>query len=206
LVQEQYELSDGSGLRLTVSRYYTPLGRSIQKSYEGGEAAYHNEVNNRFHDGELFSGDSIKHTNAKSFKTKAGKIVYSGGGITPDIFVGVDTAGLNRQLSAVYLKGTLNDFVFINYFNNKSKFAAYSGPLDFEKKYLVSPDVWVGLAEYAKRDSINLSSLTTLQKAELQKQIKLLTARQIWQNEGLYEVSNAEDATVKKALEVLSRQ
>ena len=205
LVQEQFELSDGSGLRLTVSRYYTPLGRSIQKSYESGGLAYHNEIMNRFHEGELLNGDSIKHTNAKAYKTKMGKIVYGGGGITPDIFVGIDTGGVNKQLTGFYIKGTINNFAFRNYLNNKSKFVAYSGPMDFEKRYTMDPNSWMNLINFAKHDSIDLRSLTTLQKAEVEKQIKILTARQIWQNEGLYEVSNAEDPIVKKALEVLGR-
>ena len=81
LVQEQYELSDGSGLRLTVARYYTPLGRSIQKSYSEGTQAYKDELINRYHNGEELA-DSIKHINGKVYKTKTGKLVYGGGGIT----------------------------------------------------------------------------------------------------------------------------
>jgi carboxyl-terminal processing protease len=73
LVQEQYELSDGSGVRLTVARYYTPLGRSIQKSYSEGTQAYYDELIKRFHDGEVLFADSIKHTNCKAYKTKNGK-------------------------------------------------------------------------------------------------------------------------------------
>ena len=204
LVQEQYELSDGSGLRLTVARYYTPLGRSIQKSYEGGEEAYHREVMNRYNEGELFNGDSIKHTNAKSYKTKSGKVVYSGGGITPDIFVSVDTAGFNRKLGRLYIRGTLNNFTYKNYLSHKTSFAGYKTPLEFEKKYVVDPGTWNSLGVYATKDSIDLNALAPAEKQELEKQIKLLTARQIWQNEGLYEVSNAEDATVKKALEIIT--
>ena len=204
LVQEQYELSDGSGLRLTVARYYTPLGRSIQKSYEGGEEAYHREVMNRYNEGELFNGDSIKHTNAKSYKTKSGKVVYSGGGITPDIFVSVDTAGFNRKLGRLYIRGTLNNFTYKNYLSHKTSFAGYKTPAEFEKKYVVDPGTWNSLGVYATKDSIDLNALAPAEKQELEKQIKLLTARQIWQNEGLYEVSNAEDATVKKALEIIT--
>jgi carboxyl-terminal processing protease len=91
LVQEQYELSDGSGLRLTVARYYTPLGRSIQKSYSGGIEAYEHDLINRFKEGEMTSMDSIKHTNEKKYVTAAGNILYGGGGITPDVFVPYDT-------------------------------------------------------------------------------------------------------------------
>ena len=203
LVQEPFDLSDGSGLRLTIARYYTPLGRSIQKSYENGEEAYHKELSDRLKAGELLSGDSIKHTNAQSFKTKGGKIVYGGGGITPDIFVAVDTAGKDDQITNFYQKGTLVKFVYSNYLDKKAAFSVYKNPVSFETSYSIDDATWLSLKSYAKSDSIDLGDLTKAQKNELQKEVKILTARLIWHTEGLYEVSNAEDATVKKALEVL---
>ena len=205
LVQEQFELSDGSGVRLTVARYYTPLGRSIQKSYGNGGMAYHNEVINRFREGELLHADSIKHDNVHAYKTKSGKVVYSGGGITPDIFVGVDTAGFNKQLRELYFKGTLNNFVYRNFLANRQKFASYGSPRQFEKDYSVDEATWNSLGSYATHDSVDLSLLSSKQKAELAKQIKIMTARQLFQNEGLYEVSNAADETVLKAVEILQK-
>ena len=80
LVQDQYDLSDGSALRLTVARYYTPIGRSIQRSYKNGEKAYYDEVSNRFKDGETQFADSVKNDTSKVFKTKNGKKVYASGG------------------------------------------------------------------------------------------------------------------------------
>lgn len=203
LVQEQYELSDGSGVRLTVARYYTPLGRSIQKSYANGTQAYKEELMNRYHHGEESSADSIKHTNAKAYKTQSGKTVYSGGGITPDVFVAIDTVIYNTEISKAITKGTINDFVYKNYLANKGKFAAYKTPHDFEKNYTVDMLTWNNLGDYAVKDSVNLKTLGPKEKTTLSKQIKILTARQIWRNEGLFEVSNAEDILVKKALEVL---
>ncbi|HEY8688224.1 MAG TPA: S41 family peptidase [Chitinophagaceae bacterium] len=205
LVQEQYELSDGSGLRLTVARYYTPLGRSIQKSYSAGIKVYEEDMMNRMHDGEMMYFDSIKHTNGKAYTTKSGKIVYSGGGITPDIFVSVDTSGFNAEIRKIYIKGTINKFVYGNYLANKNKFMAYASPGQFEKNYLIDDVTWNSFKAFAATDSINMNVVDEKEKSELLKQIKILTARQIWRNEGLYEVSNTEDATIKKALEVLTK-
>ena len=205
LVQEQFELSDGSGLRLTVARYYTPLGRSIQKSYSEGIKIYQNELQNRMNDGELLYSDSIKHTNGKAYKTKSGKVVYSGGGITPDIFVAVDTSGFNPEIRKVYIKGTINKFAYGNYLANKNKFAAYTSPLQFEKKYFIDDATWSSFKAFAAKDSVNTNMIGERERKELSRQIKILIARQIWRNEGLYEVSNAGDAMIKKALEEISK-
>lgn len=205
LVQDQYELSDGSGLRLTVARYYTPLGRSIQKSYSSGIKVYQEDMKNRLHDGELLYFDSIKHTNGKAYKTKAGKIVYSGGGITPDVFVAVDTSGLNTETRKIYTKGTINKFVYGNYLVDKNKFTPYTSAIQFQNSYSVDDTTWNSFKVFAAKDSINTSKLGSKERAALSKQIKILIARQIWRNQGLYEVSNAEDPMVKKALEVLRK-
>src|SRR5690606_18943239 len=106
LVQEQYQLSDGAGLRLTVAKYYTPLGRSIQKSYKNGIADYDHDLINRFRDGEMTSLDSIKHTDQKKYTSASGKILYGGGGITPDVFVAFDTSSLSKNVMNALMKGT----------------------------------------------------------------------------------------------------
>ena len=88
LVQEQYDLSDGSAFRLTVARYYTPIGRNIQKTYAGGRDAYNEDVVGRYHNGELRKGGaSTNSSTGPAFKTKKGRTVYGGGGITPDVFI-----------------------------------------------------------------------------------------------------------------------
>lgn len=202
LVQEQFDLSDGSGVRLTVARYYTPLGRSIQKSYTNGTAMYSQEINSRFLKGEVYR-DSVRQLSGKQYKTKNGKIVYGGGGISPDVFVPLDSVNYSAELSKAYIRGTINDFAYTNYINNKSAFSVFSSPLQFEKQYKVDDKTWNELNLYAKKDSINLTDLVTEEKVAVAKQIKLLTARQIWNNEGLFEVSNAEDEFIKKALDVL---
>lgn len=205
LVQEQYELSDGSGLRLSVTRYYTPLGRNIQKSYKEGIKVYQEDIETRMHGGELLNFDSIKHTNGKLFKTKAGKAVYSGGGITPDIFVALDTSGFNAEIRKIYLNGTINKFVYGNYLVNKNKFSVYQSPMQFQKNYSIDDTTWNSFKAFAVKDSININKIDKAGRSALSKQIKILTARQIWRNQGLYEVSNAEDPAIMKALEVLKK-
>ena len=107
LVQEQMELGDGSAMRLTVARYYTPVGRSIQKPYENGIEAYNRDLLTRFEHSELFSADSIRFADSLKFVTPGGKEVYGGGGIMPDIFVPVDTVRDNRYAVQVVNRNIL---------------------------------------------------------------------------------------------------
>ena len=204
LVQEQFQLSDGSGLRLTVARYYTPLGRSIQKSYKNGVDEYNKDLLDRFHNGEMISYDSIKHKDEKVYKTASGKLVYGGGGITPDVFVAFDTTAFDKEIAKAYIKGTLDNFVYINFLNNEKEFNLYKTPRAFEENYKVNDATLDNLKNYAAKDSITFNADDAKGKAFLQKQIKLLTARQIWRTEGLYEVSNPDDETIRKALQVIS--
>jgi len=204
LVQEQYQLSDGAGLRLTVAKYYTPLGRSIQKSYSQGIEVYEHDLINRFKDGEMTSADSIKHTNERKFTTASGKILYGGGGITPDVFVPYDTTLFNKNIMAALMSGVLNRFVFLNYLRHEKEFKQYTSPKMFEEKYTVSDQVLNDLKNYAAgKDSIHLNINNEVEKSLLQRQIKVLTAREIWRTEGFYEVNNTYDSVVAKALELM---
>jgi carboxyl-terminal processing protease len=107
LVQEQIELGDGSALRLTIARYYTPVGRSIQKPYEQGIEAYQNDLRDRFEHSELFSADSIRFADSLKFTTPGGKTLYGGGGIMPDVFVPLDTTAQNPYLVQVVNRNIL---------------------------------------------------------------------------------------------------
>jgi len=203
LVQEQYQLSDGSGLRLTVARYYTPLGRSIQKSYGQGIEAYEHDIIDRFKEGEMTSADSIKHTNEKKFTTASGKILYGGGGITPDVFVPFDTNALSKNVMHLLVSGALNRFVYKNYLKNLKSFQQYSSPKTFNEKYQVDDETLKELKDFSQKDSIDLNLKDAKEKSLLQKQIKVLTAREIWRTEGFYEVNNNYDSVVTKALELI---
>lgn len=205
LVQQQYDLSDGSALRLTIARYYTPAGRSIQRPYNNGEADYFDEVNRRFHDGEVISADSIKHDPKNIFKTLVnGKTVYGGGGITPDIFVAYDTTGMSPALSKIYAKGTLSDFAYHYFLQKKAELGTYKTPAQFTNGFVFSEGDWQQFTLEAAKDSVQLTNIAANEKAKLINRIKSNLSRQLWRLEGYYETNNAFDDAVKKAVEVLT--
>ncbi len=158
LVQEQYQLSDGSALRLTIARYYTPTGRSIQKPYDKGHDDYNEEVMKRFHDGEVLHGDTTTRHAGPAFKTLGPekRTVYGGGGITPDIFVGFDTSTLSRSTTTLYVDGTLNRFIYSYYVQHLPAFQAFKGPADFVTGFHDDEKLWSALTDYAAKDTVNL--------------------------------------------------
>lgn len=200
LVQEQYDLSDGSALRLTVSRYYTPLGRSIQRSYASGSNAYYKEILERGIDTNVAIA-----SNAKVYTTKAGKKVFGGGGITPDINIGMDTARLGMVVSEIYTKGLLNDFGYRYVVSHPQIQSSYKAPFQFMSTFNVDGDAWEFFKMMAAKDSIQMNAATPAEISFLRRYIKLSLARQLWRNEGYFEVMNAEDETIKKALEQLNK-
>lgn len=199
LVQEQYILGDGAALRLTVARYYTPLGRSIQKPYDKGVYDYNGEILNRYQDGEMFSADSSKTIHGAEFKTVNGKKVYGGGGITPDIFVAFDSTSIDTLITALYRKNTIGRFVYRYYIQNQASFSSYKDAEMFARNYMISSSLYNELVSFATKDSINIGNLSTKDKQFLEKRVKSLLARQLWRTDGFYEVINASDSLVLKA-------
>jgi carboxyl-terminal processing protease len=207
LVQAPYELSDGSVLRLTVARYYTPSGRSIQRPYNKGKKEYLEDIYDRYEHGEFFSADSIQYgTDQKTYKTKlSGRTVYGGGGIVPDVFVPLDTSVFTRSVTRLYLDGRFNNFVYQYYIDNQSKFEQYKNPADFAARYQNSTDAWQQLVNYALKDSIKLSNIPDKDKRNIQDQIKAYIARLKWRTQGFYQVFNNYDPAVMKARQVLEK-
>lgn len=204
LVQGQYELSDGSAIRLTIARYYTPSGRSIQKPYDKGKKIYEEDIFDRYQHGELFYADSIHYSkDQKQYKTKGGRTVYGGGGIVPDIFVGLDTNSLTKNVSLLYLDGRFSNFVYTYYINHTSEFNQYKSPADFASRYNGVGDVWSQLVNYAMKDSIKLNNVPEKDRANIQNQIKAYLARLKWRSQGYYQVSNSFDPAIQKAREIL---
>jgi carboxyl-terminal processing protease len=202
LVQEQYDLSDGAALRLTIARYYTPSGRSIQKAYTSKDD-YRHEIITRYNHGEFVNADSNKVQNGKAYKTGKGRSVYGGGGIMPDIFVPFDTSKIAPVLSGLYMSSTLNNFVYRYFIQHKDEFKAYHSATDFAHNFKNEEIIWKDLVSFAAKDSIDLSHLSPSDKSIAQRRIKALLARQPWRNEGFYEVLNLSDQVVKKALEII---
>lgn len=199
LVQQQFQLSDGSAVRLTIARYYSPLGRNIQKPYSKGKAQYEEELSTRFHNGEVVKGDTAKPT-GKAYTTPAGRIVYGGGGITPDIFVPFDTTRMEPMMVKLYYKNTVTNFVYNYYMQHQAYFKSMQSPDDLETKFVPGEKEWLNLVLFAKKDSIQLSQVSGKDKTDLLHRIQSLMARQIWRNEGYFEVANRYDSTVLKAV------
>jgi len=208
LVQEQYELSDGSAIRLTVARYYTPVGRSIQRSYDKGRKVYMDDIWERYKDGELLYADSNKINKGQVYTTlgKDKKKVYGGGGIMPDVFVPIDTNNVQHKVTELYLEttfNTFNRFVYNYYVHNLSQLDQYKSAIDFAQRFPDINNVWNQLVDYAKKDTIYLRNIPEADQEGIKDRLKAYLARYKWRNEGFYEILNMKDAAIKKALEVL---
>ena len=203
LVQEQYDLSDGSALRLTVARYYTPLGRSIQRPYNKGEKEYYNEVVNRFHDGETTNADSVKIDTSKVFITKKGKKLYGAGGINADVFVGIDTATYKGIFFKLINKNSFANFAYQYYLQHKVLLKAYQHPQQFANNFTFTDADWQQFTAIALKDSITTNTLLPAEKKQMLDKLKSSLARQIWRSEGFYEVVNTTDKVLLKAIDYL---
>lgn len=205
LVQEQYQLSDGSGLRLTVSRYYTPLGRSIQKPYTNGRKEYREEVMKRFENGEVVKQDTLKAENGQVYTTKGGRKVYAGGGITPDIFVAFDTSQFLNSLSILYSDEGIFVFPYTYYLRHEQQLKQYKDPLDFARRFNDYEGLWKELLRETKHDSIPLHKVYASERLFLLNRVKALIARQLWRTKGYYQVANTVDPVILKALEEIKK-
>ena len=158
LVQQQMGFTDGSLIRLTIARYYTPSGRCIQKPYSTGDAAdYEQDIYSRYQHGEFFSQDSIKHT-GPAYHTGIGRLVYGGGGITPDIFVGEDTIGVTSYFKQAAMSGLILQFAYNYTDNNRQKLAKYK-TLKELTDYLGKQNVVEQFASYADKHGLQRRNL-----------------------------------------------
>ena len=199
LVQEQYRLKDGSALRLTVARYYTPSNRSIQRPYIDAED-YSEEGAGRFSSGELISADSIRIVDSTEYYTANNRVVYGGGGIIPDVFVPLDTTQLDPLFIA--LRRQLPEFALRYTADNAERFAELTLP-SFVASRL--PDhVFADFLAFARADGVQFdeAELRPL-RADLQRYLRARIARQLFGEEGFYTVFNTRDEAVQRALEEL---
>lgn len=206
LVQEQHNLSDGSAIRLTVARYYTPLGRSIQRSYDKGKKVYMDEIWQRYSNGEALYADSNKIHNGKEYRTPANKVVYGGGGIMPDVFVPIDTATYPLAVNNLFFKGGFNNFVYRYYLQNKRQIDQYTSASDFSRRFNGLPEMWNQFVVYAAKDSVDLRMLIPAQKETLQRRLEAYLGRFRWRSTGYYQVLNSDDAVIRKALEEVKKK
>lgn len=202
LVQQQYNLTNGGALRLTTARYYTPLGRNIQKPYTADKEKYLQEVDERYTDGELFTGDSAL-PKGKAYTTPNGRTVYGGGGITPDIFVPLDTLTYNLLLYNLIAQGVIDNFAFDCYTANKQSLMAAKNINDIEKIITTSSINWQQLQAMAKSDSINYTNLSSVQQQIITQIIQATIAKQLLNNNAYYQIKNENDSMLQKALRIV---
>lgn len=153
LVQEPIEFVDGSSIRITIARYYTPSGRCIQKPYGESDEDYAMDLLKRYEHGEFFNADSIKQNESEIFTTKGGRIVYGGGGIMPDIFVAQDTTGYSKYYSDVVRKSLINKFSFRYVDGHRKEFQELKTARDIEK-YLDNQKVLSQFYDYAAKNGV----------------------------------------------------
>jgi carboxyl-terminal processing protease len=205
LVQEQYGLSDGSAIRLTVARYYTRSGRSIQRPYDKGKKIYMEELRERYEMGETINPDSMHLSTEKKYKTSNGRTVYGGGGITPDVYVPVDTSAFTHNVTRLYLDGRFNAFVYNYYISHLPEFSQYKTPADFAARFQNTQDAWQALVKYAVKDSIFLENVPAVDKKNIEQRIKAYLARLKWRSQGFYEVFNTFDPIFQKGKETITK-
>ncbi|WP_348797504.1 S41 family peptidase [Flavobacterium adhaerens] len=202
LVQREMDFKDGSVVRLTVARYYTPTGRSIQKPYSKGIEDYFKESESRFIHGELFKKDSIKVVDSLKFKTKKGRIVYGGGGIVPDVFVPLEAEHGTKNISYLLQSGIVGHFVFEELDENRNVFAN----LNFEqfKTKIGTTDLYFkNFQKYLLQNGLdlNLDAYKTLVKRYVNAEF----ARQLYNENNYYEMILKDDAMIKEVLKEESK-
>ena len=206
LVQSQIPLSDGSALRLTIARYYTPSGRCIQKDYELGKTdEYDQDLFNRFMHGEFDSADSIKINNSLKYQTSLGRTVYGGGGIMPDIFIPRDTSGVTSYFSNVINSGVLNLFTLEYSDNNREKLSSFKTYQELYN-YLKKQPLLDKFTNYAVSKGIRKRvTLINISAKLIENQLHSYIVRNFFNDEGFYPIFLKDDVTLLKAIEVIEQ-
>ncbi len=210
LVQQPVQMPDGSMIRLTVSRYYTPAGRCIQKPYKPGEKeAYGLDELNRIRSGELFHADSIHHNDSlKCYTLKKHRPVYGGGGIIPDYFVPLDTMVYTKCYRSLSRKNLIlpAGTKYIDQHRNQLK-NDYPDFDTFKNKFVVPEEIIDGIFAAGEKDKITPKDdeEKTKTRALITKITKALVARDIWDTSQYFQIINDDDATIAKALQVIKK-
>ncbi|WP_102408233.1 S41 family peptidase [Parabacteroides bouchesdurhonensis] len=204
LVQSQIALSDGSALRLTIARYYTPSGRCIQKEYEMGHTEdYDQDIYNRYMHGEFDSADSIKMNNELKYQTVKGRTVYGGGGIMPDIFIPRDTSGVTSYFSNVINSGVLYLYALEYSDRNREKLSSFKTWQEMYS-YLKQQPLLYSFTNFAASKGIKKRpTLINISGSLIEKQLQAYIVRNFFDEAGFYPIFLSDDVTLKRAIEIL---
>lgn len=205
LVQSPIKLSDGSEIRLTIARYYTPSGRSIQKDYKLGDSAdYDQDLYNRFIHGEFDSADSIKNTHTEKYHTMIGRTVYGGGGIMPDIFIPRDTSGITTYFTSIVNSGTLYLYALEYSDQNREKLSSFT---DYQVlyKYLQSQPLLYDFTNFAASKGIKKRpNLINISGKLIENQLHAYIVRNFFDEAGFYPIFLKDDPTLLRAIQIIN--
>jgi len=200
LVQEQYRLRDGSALRLTVARYYTPSGRSIQKNYDD-RRSYQHDLAQRYESGEMTSEEQMTVADSTEYYTDKGRVVYGGGGILPDIFIPMDSVFRNEYYQT--LRQYVPGFVFRYVEDHKEKLEAYSLE-QYRNRFQVTDALYQEFLAFAAKEGLERKrSQEDFVRSEMNHLLKARIAKHLFDDKGFYVVWNSKDPFVQEALETL---
>ena len=204
LVQEQMSFYDGSALRLTVARYYTPAGRCIQKSYRKGTDDYYADINKRFAHGEFMQKDSIHMTDTAKYFTRLKRIVYGGGGIMPDVFVPADTTGNSTYLFKLIQKGLVYQYAFDFADKHREELSHLKSGSDFSA-LLKKRSIFNDFLQYAVKNGVpNNEGGIRISGKVIETQLIAYIARNIIGEEGFYSVISSIDNTLLEAVKAIN--
>ena len=207
LVQRPFPFADGSLIRLTIARYYTPSGRCIQKPYDKGNDAYARDIIDRYNNGELTSADSIHFPDSLRYTTlRSKRVIYGGGGIMPDRFVPFDTTQYTKYYRSLVAKGVINTFS-VNYVdkNRKQLKRQYKTEEDFCSRFSVSDDMVEELTQLGLREKVEINKEELKTSAPLIRRVlKSMISRDLWTMDAYFRVYNEENDIVQEALRIIS--
>jgi len=202
LVQMPIALNDGSELRLTISRYYTPSGRSIQRPYSDDLNEYHQDLKYRFEHGEVFVADSIKFNDSLQFETSKGRLVYGGGGIMPDYFVPLDTSMNTTYFSKLVYGKAIREFT-ITYAEANAQILEAMGLKGYKNNFMVSDEMLNELIQIGESADVKFNKKEFVTSKDLiRNRVKAQIARSVWGSEGFYSIYNESDEIFQKALKL----
>jgi carboxyl-terminal processing protease len=207
LVQKPWNLPDGSQVRITTQRYYTPSGRCIQKPYTEGIEAYRKEKYDRFSTGEVYSKDSIHMPDSLKFHTLVNKrLVYGGGGIIPDVFVPIDTSENSPYFSALWRKGVFNNFCLEYVDRNRANLKKlYPDFETFKNKFVVDKKVMDEFIASGEKEGVKyVDKDFQTSKQVMEVRLKATIAQNIWDYKAFYPIINDLNDSLKKAIEVIN--